>query len=779
MQSNIDVRFAQLSHYLQRGWALVPLHDVGGAPVGGDGHGAPCSCQLGTSCRSPGKHPRGDQWQRPENLVRDAAALTATLARWPSSNWGLATGLISGVWALDFDPKSVDPAEAHIVAAVLQDCWATATWVQRTGSGGLHFLFALPPDFVPNNGSGRLPKGFDVRGARRGQSGGGQIVLAPSVSGVGAYRVETERPVTAAPAGVIEAVRPAPPRVHTAPTVPLAAQSPGQVANYVLAGVEASLAKLRGAHVGGRNHAAAATARRLLELANTGMVEREAAYAAWWQAGKAHPDPAVTVPDAELLGVWGRAERDIGDRPADLSRVGGPSGWIGGDPIFPTGAPAATPSLGGGLGAGTAGSYPQGVYGAVDNGSDLRTDTSADAALTSADDPVTALIARMLTPEQLDDRPNPVPLINGVLDCATTAWLIGKSGSCKTFVALDIAAHIGRGQEWRGRAVRQGLVVYIVAEGEQGMKLRQAAWRREYGPMKDVLFLAEPVQADERRMPGIGPWSVLVEACRRLQPVLVVIDTQARVTIGLDENSNPDMSYYAEQADRIKRVTGACVLTVHHIGRSGNDARGASALDGAQDAELKVERTGLVLTLKMDKQKDQAELPDMVIRVKRVEGGTDADTGRDLSSLVLDHTETPLLGQPDEAGVPRWKRHALALFRIMHEIFGKGGDGETKANIGKLFRGVPEIAEMTVTAQSTAFYEAWNELQRRGRMMRYGTSAKYAAFLPPDGAAEGWLTINTEEPDDSPPDGWGLHWPEADRVLARNARESGKTRLMS
>lgn len=773
VQNIIDSRFSQLSYYLQRGWALVPLHDVSGVPVGGDGHGAPCTCQLGTACRSAGKHPRGDQWQRPENLVRDVAQLAAALARWPSSNWGLATGLISGVWALDFDPKSVDPAEAHLVAAVLQACWATATWVQRTGSGGLHFLFSLPPDFIPNNGSGRLPRGFDVRGARRGESGGGQIVLAPSVSGVGAYRVEAERPVTAAPDSVIEAVRPAPPRTH-APSTGFTAASADSVGNYISAAVNGELASLRACWTQ-RNQRAWRAAARCIEMINTGQVSGESVYAAWWAAGLAHPDRSVTVPDVELLRVWASAERHVGDRPADLSGVGGPAGWIGGDSIFPTGAPGATPSLGGGPGAGTAGGYPQGVHGVVDNGAELGT----DAALTSADDPAAAMIARMLTPEQLDERPNPVPLINGVLDCATTAWMIGRSGSCKSFVALDIAAHVGRGQEWRGRTVHQGLVIYIVAEGDQGMKLRQAAWREEYGPMKDVLFLAEPVQADERRTPGTGQWSVLVEACRRLRPVLVIIDTQARVTIGLNENDNGEMSYYAEQADRIKRVCGACVLTVHHIGRGGNDARGASSLDGAQDAELKIERTGLMLKMIMDKQKDQAEAPPMTIRLKRVERGTDPDTGRDLSSLVLDATDAPDLGEPEGGGMPRWRRHALALFKIMHELFGNGGDGETKANIGKLFRGIPEIAEMTVTAQSTAFYEAWNELQRRGRMMRYGTTAKYAAFLPPDGATDGWLTINTEEPDETPPDGWGLHWPEADRVRAREARESGKSRLMN
>ena len=35
-----------------------------------------------------------------------------------------------------------------------------------------------------------------------------------------------------------------------------------------------------------------------------------------------------------------------------------------------------------------------------------------------------------------------------------------------------------------------------------------------------------------------------------------------------------------------------CVLTVHHTGRSGGDARGSSAIDGAQTTELKVNPKG-------------------------------------------------------------------------------------------------------------------------------------------------------------------------------------------
>src|SRR6185503_17313929 len=167
----------------------------------------------------------------------------------------------------------------------------------------------------------------------------------------------------------------------------------------------------------------------------------------------------------------------------------------------------------------------------------------------SAGDAVDALLAEMLSVEELLTMPNPRPLVAGLLDLDTASWLIGKPGSYKSFVALDLAAHVGTGKPWHGHDVTQGEVVYIVAEGVGGTRLRVAAWQRVHGPMTGVRFLPRPVQAGDA-----NAWAVLVEACRRVGPALVIIDTQARVTVGMDENDNTEMGGYIERADEIKRA---------------------------------------------------------------------------------------------------------------------------------------------------------------------------------------------------------------------------------
>lgn len=247
------------------------------------------------------------------------------------------------------------------------------------------------------------------------------------------------------------------------------------------------------------------------------------------------------------------------------------------------------------------------------------------------------LRSMLVTMDEVADRPAPVPLVHGLLNLATEAWLIGAPGSLKSFVALDLAGHVGSGRDWQGHRVRKGKVLYIAAEGADGMTLRTRAWLKVHGDPGDVIFLPYPVQVKSND----GQWEALVQLSRELDPDLIIIDTQARVSVGLEENSATDMGVLISAVGSLKRATGACVLVVHHTGRNGGDARGSSALDGAQDTELKVvraePRSSLVCKLVQDKQKDMAEGDGsgLVLRLKPVDLGLDPVSDRALSSLVV------------------------------------------------------------------------------------------------------------------------------------------------
>ncbi len=255
------------------------------------------------------------------------------------------------------------------------------------------------------------------------------------------------------------------------------------------------------------------------------------------------------------------------------------------------------------------------------------------SAIEPAGDAVEALLAEMRRPSEIKLLKPPRMLVEGLLTLDSESWLIGAPGSKKSFVATDLAAHVAEGAMWQGLKVTQGRVVMIVAEGAGGMGSRLKAWEAQHGrPMSEEIYiLPRPVQAA-----NLGAWAVLREACVRIAPVLVVIDTQARVTVGLEENSAKEMGVYIEAVRSIREPTGACVLSVHHTGRTGGDARGSSAIDGAQTTELKVvsEPGTLKAKLKSEKQKDLqlAQDVELLFRVHAV--GTD-DDGQEITSLAI------------------------------------------------------------------------------------------------------------------------------------------------
>lgn len=212
----------------------------------------------------------------------------------------------------------------------------------------------------------------------------------------------------------------------------------------------------------------------------------------------------------------------------------------------------------------------------------------------------------------LDQIPDPEPLIDDTLFIDSTAWLIGAPGNGKSFVALDIAGCVAAGEPWQGHRVEKaGPVLYIAAEGVRGIKRRVRAWEgsMDVALEKGVGFLPVAIQA------STGDWFGFVELARELQPRLVVVDTQARVTVGWDENSARDMGLWIDRLGALREATKACVLVVHHTGRAGTHMRGSSAMDGAGDTVITVTKSDDMLTVENTKQKDSDEFDPLHMRL--------------------------------------------------------------------------------------------------------------------------------------------------------------------
>lgn len=262
-----------------------------------------------------------------------------------------------------------------------------------------------------------------------------------------------------------------------------------------------------------------------------------------------------------------------------------------------------------------------------------------------ADDIVSDFLSKFLTLDQMDDLPELEPLISGILDMDTINRVTGKSNHGKTFAMIDISCHIATGMGWNGREVRQGDVAYIAAEGALGFRKRARAWEKHHGKSvgPGLRILPQPVQATDA-----VSWHLLVSALEQLKPRLVVLDTQARMTVGADENSARDMGILVERVEQIRRHTGACVILVHHLGHQGEHARGSTAVVGAVSTEIRVVREDSgEIVLSCAKQKDHEEFEPITARLEVLD---------DSAVLVTEDAHDPFTAPAPPEDEPMWRR---------------------------------------------------------------------------------------------------------------------------
>lgn len=229
----------------------------------------------------------------------------------------------------------------------------------------------------------------------------------------------------------------------------------------------------------------------------------------------------------------------------------------------------------------------------------------------------------------------PAWIIKDVVPDAQLVVLFGAPGSGKSFMAIDLAMSIARGEPWRGHRVAQGSVAYIAAEGTGGLRRRLAA----YGTGHDVDLRSTPLHVIPAA-PNLMEEKDAVEIAhvvQRLGARVLFVDTVAQVTSGGDENSSKDMGKMLKNCREIHRVTGCVVVLIHHSGKdSSKGARGWSGLLGAADAELEVCAADNAREMTITKQKDGGEMSTFPFTLQSVELGRDED-GEPITSCIVAH----------------------------------------------------------------------------------------------------------------------------------------------
>lgn len=258
-------------------------------------------------------------------------------------------------------------------------------------------------------------------------------------------------------------------------------------------------------------------------------------------------------------------------------------------------------------------------------------------------------------------------LVKGVIPKSGLGVLYGESGSGKTFIALDLALSLARGEMWHHKKVSQAGVLYVAAEGGAGLSKRLAAYLN-YHDLEEIdtpfVVVPEPVNLLKEGDAQLETTCIAVSKDLTHRVGLIVIDTLNRSMPGGDENSSEAMGYVVDKASKLSVATGAFVLIVHHSGKDkSRGARGHSSLRAAVDIELEVIKDGDIRKLTVTKSRDGEDGTAFANVLKVVNLGHDEDLDPITSCVAIPgNIADAKSNQPKAQG--KWQEAIMNTFKI-------------------------------------------------------------------------------------------------------------------
>lgn len=275
-------------------------------------------------------------------------------------------------------------------------------------------------------------------------------------------------------------------------------------------------------------------------------------------------------------------------------------------------------------------------------------------------------------------------------------YIWGAPSCGKSFVALDQALHVAYARPtWHfGAKVNvSGPVLYILQEGVRSFAKRIDAWKAHHKVAEDTGQFR--LIRQRLNFMDTNDIAALVETIKAQDMPfrLIVLDTVSRVIPGADENAQKEMTLFVEANERVREVTGATLLGIHHANGSGESERGSTVLRGAADFVFRLDKTIGENRVKMTctKMKDDEDGWHRDFDLARVE--TFSPFGS-TSSLVV--TEAAPETAPDQ----------VALDHVMRVLIERGALNQTEV------RGIVRDRFMMPEHPTRKLIESWVHARR-------------------------------------------------------------------
>lgn len=201
-----------------------------------------------------------------------------------------------------------------------------------------------------------------------------------------------------------------------------------------------------------------------------------------------------------------------------------------------------------------------------------------------------------------DSVEDPKWLLPGMLPEIGVGFIYGRSGSYKSFVALDLGMTVACGipGQWQNPNPEKQDVVFFAGESPIGMaRLRFPAWMEahsiEFRTDHRMLFNPKvPFYSDAET------WAAARDDIDRMEfkPALIIIDTKSRLISGMDENTSKDSSNIMHFLEQLSEYYSCCVLVIDHVGKDESKGQRGSTVYSA-NADFSIETKKMVRGMQM------------------------------------------------------------------------------------------------------------------------------------------------------------------------------------
>lgn len=183
-------------------------------------------------------------------------------------------------------------------------------------------------------------------------------------------------------------------------------------------------------------------------------------------------------------------------------------------------------------------------------------------------------------------------LVSDLLPAGSSAFLVAKPNTGKTFLYIDLGLNMVLGQPWMGKDTQRGRVMFVLGEGIAGFGARLRAWCDRNGV--DSAEIEPNVSfIDGANINHDQSLQRMQAAANLHKPDLIIFDTYAATSGIVSEDDSAMTSSTLNRARSIYPL--AAMLFVSHPTKSTEDSdcpvlRGSSALKGSIDTVISLFR---------------------------------------------------------------------------------------------------------------------------------------------------------------------------------------------